>query len=66
MQNINIVTKDFGQWETKKEYLLAGIKSRTGNKDMFHCQERVTTLTSGLGSNALLLTPLLVTVTFLK
>ena len=45
MQNINIVTKDFCQWETKMESLTAGIKSRTGNKDMFHCQERVTTVT---------------------
>ena len=45
MQNINIVTKGFCQWETKKESLMAGIKSRTGNKDKFHRQERVTTLT---------------------
>ena len=40
MQNINNVTKNFCQWETKKESLRAGIKIRTGNKDMFHCQER--------------------------
>ena len=45
MDNINIVTKNFCQWETKKESLTTGIKIRIGNKDMFHCQESITTLT---------------------